>query len=147
MDLRFVSLEVWPLVFNSFSSRPFYTDFLSCVTYFSALYIYIFMQLLMIVYVISDLLFLFQLPQQENSYDCGLFLLHYLELFLAEAPKNFSPFKIYNASNFVSLFSNFLPLMYITIGHRRVNTCCGALVIYVTSPQEFQFSYNMMLSA
>ena len=64
------------------------------------------MQLLMIVYVISDLLFLFQLPQQENSYDCGLFLLHYLELFLAEAPQNFSPFKIYNASNFVSLCSN-----------------------------------------
>ncbi|KAF2556272.1 hypothetical protein F2Q68_00013126 [Brassica cretica] len=56
-----------------------------------------------------------ELPQQENSYDCGLFLLHYLELFLAEAPQNFSPFKIYNASNFVSLFSNFY-LMYITIG-------------------------------
>ncbi|KAF8108020.1 hypothetical protein N665_0115s0034 [Sinapis alba] len=44
-----------------------------------------------------------ELPQQENSYDCGLFLLHYLELFLAEAPQNFSPFKIYNASNFLYL--------------------------------------------
>ncbi|KAH0921132.1 hypothetical protein HID58_021150 [Brassica napus] len=48
-----------------------------------------------------------ELPQQENSYDCGLFLLHYLELFLAEAPKNFSPFKIYNASNF--LYLNWFP--------------------------------------
>ncbi|KAJ0237662.1 ubiquitin-like-specific protease 2B [Hirschfeldia incana] len=48
-----------------------------------------------------------ELPQQENSFDCGLFLLHYLELFLAEAPQNFSPFKIYNASNF--LYSNWFP--------------------------------------
>ncbi|KAL0744934.1 hypothetical protein Bca101_101039 [Brassica carinata] len=46
-------------------------------------------------------------PQQENSYDCGLFLLHYLELFLAEAPQNFSPFKIHNASNF--LYLNWFP--------------------------------------
>ena len=43
-----------------------------------------------------------QLPQQENSYDCGLFLLHYLELFLAEAPLNFNPFKLTKFSNFVS---------------------------------------------
>ncbi|KAJ0235912.1 ubiquitin-like-specific protease 2B [Hirschfeldia incana] len=48
-----------------------------------------------------------ELPQQENSYDCGLFLLHYLELFLAEAPQNFSPFKISNASNF--LYLNWFP--------------------------------------
>ncbi|CAH8326573.1 unnamed protein product [Eruca vesicaria subsp. sativa] len=48
-----------------------------------------------------------ELPQQENSYDCGLFLLHYLELFLAEAPQNFSPFEIYNASNF--LYLNWFP--------------------------------------
>ncbi|KAF8110072.1 hypothetical protein N665_0088s0083 [Sinapis alba] len=48
-----------------------------------------------------------ELPQQENSYDCGLFLLHYLELFLAEAPQNFSPFKIYNTSNF--LYLNWFP--------------------------------------
>ncbi|XP_058103919.1 uncharacterized protein LOC131247947 isoform X2 [Magnolia sinica] len=32
-----------------------------------------------------------ELPQQENSFDCGLFLLHYVELFLKEAPVNFSP--------------------------------------------------------
>ncbi|KAL0772917.1 hypothetical protein Bca101_038068 [Brassica carinata] len=48
-----------------------------------------------------------EVPQQENSYDCGLFLLHYLELFLAEAPQNFSPFKIHNASNF--LYLNWFP--------------------------------------
>ncbi|KAG6705187.1 hypothetical protein I3842_07G168500 [Carya illinoinensis] len=44
-----------------------------------------------------------ELPQQENSFDCGLFLLHYLELFLAEAPDNFSPFKIINPSKFLNV--------------------------------------------
>ncbi|XP_061348620.1 probable ubiquitin-like-specific protease 2B isoform X2 [Gastrolobium bilobum] len=43
------------------------------------------------------------LPQQENSYDCGLFLLHYLELFLAEAPLNLNPFKLPKFSNFLNL--------------------------------------------
>ncbi|KAE8666763.1 putative ubiquitin-like-specific protease 2B [Hibiscus syriacus] len=44
-----------------------------------------------------------ELPQQDNSFDCGLFLLHYLELFLAEAPSNFNPFKITKFSNFLNL--------------------------------------------
>ncbi|XP_050213418.1 probable ubiquitin-like-specific protease 2B isoform X2 [Mercurialis annua] len=44
-----------------------------------------------------------ELPQQENSFDCGLFLLHYLELFLAEAPVNFTPFKINELSKFLSM--------------------------------------------
>ncbi|XP_058093234.1 probable ubiquitin-like-specific protease 2B isoform X2 [Magnolia sinica] len=44
-----------------------------------------------------------ELPQQENSFDCGLFLLHYVELFLEEAPVNFSPFKITKFSNFLSV--------------------------------------------
>lgn len=35
-----------------------------------------------------------ELPQQENCSDCGLFLLHYAELFIAEAPANFNPFRI-----------------------------------------------------
>lgn len=35
-----------------------------------------------------------ELPQQQNSYDCGLFLLHYVEKFLEEDPVNISPFKI-----------------------------------------------------
>ncbi|XP_031736907.1 probable ubiquitin-like-specific protease 2B isoform X1 [Cucumis sativus] len=44
-----------------------------------------------------------ELPQQENSFDCGLFLLHYLELFLAEAPLDFSPFKISKLSKFLNV--------------------------------------------
>ncbi|XP_062098438.1 probable ubiquitin-like-specific protease 2B isoform X2 [Humulus lupulus] len=44
-----------------------------------------------------------ELPQQENSFDCGLFLLHYLELFLTEVPVNFSPFKITKSSNFLNV--------------------------------------------
>uniref|UniRef100_A0A2P2M089 Uncharacterized protein MANES_02G145000 n=3 Tax=Rhizophora mucronata TaxID=61149 RepID=A0A2P2M089_RHIMU len=44
-----------------------------------------------------------ELPQQENSYDCGLFLLHYLELFLVESPVNFSPFKINEFSMFLTV--------------------------------------------
>ncbi|KAJ8645586.1 hypothetical protein MRB53_007334 [Persea americana] len=43
-----------------------------------------------------------ELPQQENSFDCGLFLLHYVELFLKEAPVNFNPFKITKFSDFLS---------------------------------------------
>ncbi|KAL5847009.1 hypothetical protein ACOSQ3_010533 [Xanthoceras sorbifolium] len=43
-----------------------------------------------------------ELPQQENSFDCGLFLLHYLELFLAEAPVNFSPFRLTKSFNFLN---------------------------------------------
>ncbi|XP_061946995.1 probable ubiquitin-like-specific protease 2B isoform X2 [Populus nigra] len=43
-----------------------------------------------------------ELPQQENLYDCGLFLLHYVELFLEEAPIDFSPLKITEFSNFLS---------------------------------------------
>ncbi|XP_010917704.1 uncharacterized protein [Elaeis guineensis] len=42
-----------------------------------------------------------ELPQQENSFDCGLFLLHYVELFLEEAPADFSPFKITKFSSFL----------------------------------------------
>ncbi|XP_038888440.1 probable ubiquitin-like-specific protease 2A isoform X2 [Benincasa hispida] len=43
-----------------------------------------------------------ELPQQENSFDCGLFLLHYVELFLEGAPVNFNPLKILKFSNFLS---------------------------------------------
>ncbi|XP_034898362.1 probable ubiquitin-like-specific protease 2B isoform X4 [Populus alba] len=43
-----------------------------------------------------------ELPQQENSFDCGLFLLHYLELFLVEAPVNFSPFRINRFTKFLN---------------------------------------------
>ncbi|XP_052194196.1 probable ubiquitin-like-specific protease 2A isoform X2 [Diospyros lotus] len=43
-----------------------------------------------------------ELPQQENYYDCGLFLLHYVELFVSQAPVDFSPFRITKFSNFLS---------------------------------------------
>ncbi|KAM1862428.1 hypothetical protein ACFX14_002897 [Malus domestica] len=43
-----------------------------------------------------------KLPQQENSYDCGLFLLHYVECFLEEAPVNFSPLEITKSSKFLT---------------------------------------------
>ncbi|XP_052189252.1 probable ubiquitin-like-specific protease 2B isoform X2 [Diospyros lotus] len=43
-----------------------------------------------------------ELPQQQNSFDCGLFLLHYVERFLEEAPFNFNPFKITKFCNFLS---------------------------------------------
>lgn len=42
-----------------------------------------------------------ELPQQENCCDCGLFLLHYVELFIAEAPVNFNPFMINKFENFL----------------------------------------------
>ncbi|GAU39326.1 hypothetical protein TSUD_217070, partial [Trifolium subterraneum] len=41
-----------------------------------------------------------EVPQQKNSYDCGLFLLHYLELFLDEVPSDFNPLRITKFSNF-----------------------------------------------
>ncbi|GLT68550.1 hypothetical protein SLA2020_407700 [Shorea laevis] len=43
-----------------------------------------------------------ELPQQENSFDCGLFLLHYVELFIQDAPTNFNPLKISKFSNFLT---------------------------------------------
>ncbi|KAL3830387.1 hypothetical protein ACJIZ3_019189 [Penstemon smallii] len=42
-----------------------------------------------------------ELPQQQNSYDCGLFLLHYVELFLDEIPDNFSIYKLTSSSKFL----------------------------------------------
>ncbi|MBA0739001.1 hypothetical protein Gogos_012306 [Gossypium gossypioides] len=35
-----------------------------------------------------------EVPQQENSFGCGLFLLHYMELFLLQASPDFCPFKL-----------------------------------------------------
>ncbi|KAK7302577.1 hypothetical protein RJT34_13469 [Clitoria ternatea] len=48
-----------------------------------------------------------ELPQQGNLYDCGLFLLHYVECFLKEAPTNINPFMITKFSNFLT--SNWFP--------------------------------------
>ncbi|KAL5562669.1 hypothetical protein UlMin_032416 [Ulmus minor] len=43
-----------------------------------------------------------ELPQQENSFDCGIFLLYYVELFLKEAPSSFNPFNISKYSGFLT---------------------------------------------
>lgn len=43
-----------------------------------------------------------ELPQQDNSFDCGLFLLHYVELFLMDVPSSFNPLKIDVHSSFLS---------------------------------------------
>uniref|UniRef100_A0A1J3JAS1 Putative ubiquitin-like-specific protease 2A n=1 Tax=Noccaea caerulescens TaxID=107243 RepID=A0A1J3JAS1_NOCCA len=43
-----------------------------------------------------------ELPQQENSFDCGLFLLHYLDLFVAQAPAKFNPSLIPISANFLT---------------------------------------------
>ncbi|XP_057804969.1 probable ubiquitin-like-specific protease 2B [Salvia miltiorrhiza] len=42
-----------------------------------------------------------EVPQQQNSYDCGLFLLHYVELFLEEVSSNFNIYKITSSSKFL----------------------------------------------
>ncbi|KAI3761743.1 hypothetical protein L1987_52165 [Smallanthus sonchifolius] len=44
-----------------------------------------------------------ELPQQQNSFDCGLFLLHYVELFLEQAPMHFNPFKISKSFDFLNV--------------------------------------------
>ncbi|KAJ4873529.1 Cysteine proteinases superfamily protein [Raphanus sativus] len=43
-----------------------------------------------------------ELPQQENSFDCGLFLLHYLELFVTRAPAKFNPSLITRSGKFLT---------------------------------------------
>ncbi|CAA7037749.1 unnamed protein product [Microthlaspi erraticum] len=43
-----------------------------------------------------------ELPQQGNSFDCGLFLLHYMELFVAQAPAKFNPSLIPRSANFLT---------------------------------------------
>ncbi|CAI9270170.1 unnamed protein product [Lactuca saligna] len=43
-----------------------------------------------------------ELPQQPNSFDCGLFLLHYVEHFLEQAPINFNPFRITKSVHFLN---------------------------------------------
>ncbi|KAK7246708.1 hypothetical protein RIF29_41578 [Crotalaria pallida] len=60
-----------------------------------------------------------ELPQQENFYDCGLFLLHYVEHFLVEAPVNFNPFKITKFSNFLT--SNWFPPLEASLKRSRIH--------------------------
>ena len=45
-----------------------------------------------------------KVPQQGNGYDCGIFMLHYVEVFLKVAPTSFSLKSIRNKEpNFVSM--------------------------------------------
>ncbi|KAK6940247.1 Ulp1 protease family, C-terminal catalytic domain [Dillenia turbinata] len=70
-----------------------------------------------------------ELPQQENSFDCGLFLLHYVELFLEDAPLNFNPFKITKFSHFVASWDGLLPWdNYQKTGHSSGQ--CTAIMTY-----------------
>nr|KAJ0224218.1 hypothetical protein LSAT_V11C100039550 [Lactuca sativa] len=51
-----------------------------------------------------------ELPQQPNSFDCGLFLLHYVELFLEQAPINFNPFKITKSVHFLRTWTIYVKI-------------------------------------
>ncbi|GKA85712.1 probable ubiquitin-like-specific protease 2B isoform X3 [Tanacetum coccineum] len=76
-NLRFISLETREIENTSDGRRGL------GITWFS-----------LSINIESRILLFVQLPQQPNSVDCGLFLLHYIELFLEQAPINFNPFKI-----------------------------------------------------
>ncbi|KAH9626082.1 hypothetical protein KSS87_012417, partial [Heliosperma pusillum] len=85
LNLRFLSLEVYLL------------QFYAVLIFICALFV----DGLILVRALTPVSFLRQLPQQENCSDCGLFLLHYAELFIDEAPPNFSPFRINKFDHFL----------------------------------------------
>ncbi|CAH8274455.1 unnamed protein product [Arabidopsis lyrata] len=59
-----------------------------------------------------------ELPQQENSFDCGLFLLHYLDLFVAQAPATFNPSLITRSANFLT--RNWFPAKEASLKRRYI---------------------------
>ncbi|KAL9414522.1 hypothetical protein AB3S75_042898 [Citrus x aurantiifolia] len=59
-----------------------------------------------------------ELPQQQNSFDCGLFLLHYVELFLKEALSNFNPLKKKQVSNFLN--RNWFPTAEVSMKRAQI---------------------------
>ncbi|VVB10515.1 unnamed protein product [Arabis nemorensis] len=59
-----------------------------------------------------------ELPQQENSFDCGLFLLHYLDLFVAQAPAKFNPSLITRSTNFLT--RNWFPAKEASLKRRYI---------------------------
>ena len=68
-----------------------------------------------------------KVPQQDNQYDCGIFLLHYVELFLKVAPTSFSLKNIRNKEpNFVSMET----ISYI-LTHMCFCSTCQLLVMYI----------------
>ncbi|XP_039019621.1 probable ubiquitin-like-specific protease 2A isoform X2 [Hibiscus syriacus] len=68
--------------------------------------------------VLSKFLNLQLVPLEENSFDCGLFLLHYVELFLLQAPTNFSTYKITESSNFLN--ANWFPPAVASLKRGRI---------------------------
>ena len=60
-----------------------------------------------------------KVPQQDNQHDCGIYLLHYVEVFLKVAPMRFNMRSIRNSEpNFVSME---------TISYISTNMCfCSA---------------------
>ncbi|MCL7022717.1 hypothetical protein MKW94_005281 [Papaver nudicaule] len=67
-----------------------------------------------------------ELPQQENSFDCGLFLLHYVECFLEDAPNSFSPLNISKSSNFLNI--NWFPPSEASLKRARMKKLIQKLV-------------------
>ncbi|GLT94349.1 hypothetical protein SLE2022_120940 [Rubroshorea leprosula] len=75
-----------------------------------------------------------ELPQQENSFDCGLFLLHYVEHFIQDAPANFSPFKITKFSKFLT--RNWFPPMEASLKRSHIQR----LIYEVLKDQSYKTS-------
>ncbi|XP_065870325.1 probable ubiquitin-like-specific protease 2B isoform X2 [Euphorbia lathyris] len=67
-----------------------------------------------------------ELPQQGNSFDCGLFLLHYLERFLEEVPTDFDPFKITQSTSFLS--RNWFPPDEASMKRRHVRMLISEII-------------------
>ncbi|CAN0921165.1 Probable ubiquitin-like-specific protease 2A [Linum grandiflorum] len=68
-----------------------------------------------------------ELPQQSNSFDCGLFLLHYLELFLEEAPANFNPSNLSDFSNFLN--KNWFPPDEASLKRRHIQKLLSEVLL------------------
>ncbi|CAI0401094.1 unnamed protein product [Linum tenue] len=73
-----------------------------------------------------------ELPQQANSFDCGLFLLHYLELFIEDVPANFNPFDLSKFSNFVSeaLKKNWFPPDEASLKRIRIQKLISGVLLH-----------------
>ena len=58
------------------------------------------------------------MPQQPNGFDCGVYLLHYVELFAKQAPSHFKLDKDQGFPYFVSVISNF----FVTIAQSAMDS-------------------------
>ncbi|CAL1370405.1 unnamed protein product [Linum trigynum] len=69
-----------------------------------------------------------ELPQQANSFDCGLFLLHYLELFIEDVPANFNPFDLSKFSNFLK--KNWFPPDEASLKRIRIQKLISGVLLH-----------------